>query len=241
MPLKRGPFPTRERNELSRAQARLKMQNGWSRSEPKPDRTDEWQVICLTAPETMLVQRCKRRDSAAFDEVVSQYKTRIHSYISRMLGGSEDAEDLTLEVFVRMYQGLDSFRSEASLNTWLFRIADNLCIDHFRRNQKHRAIAYSLDEPLGANGDESGPGREIADTGSEPYRALANLELSERLEQAIGALPDKLRAVLILHDVEDVPYEEIARIVACPLGTVKSRLFNARVQLRQTLSGYLAE
>ncbi len=189
----------------------------------------------------MLMQRCRRRDAAAFDEVVSRYKVRIHSYISRMLGGSEDAEDLTQEVFVRMYQSLDSFRSEASLATWLFRIANNLCIDHFRRNKKHRAIAYSLDEPLGAGGDEGGLGREISDTGSEPYRALANLELSERLEAAIGALPEKLRAVLILHDVEDVPYDEIARIVACPLGTVKSRLFNARAQLRQKLSGYLAE
>lgn len=199
------------------------------------------QVICLTAPETMLVQRCRRRENAAFDEVVSRHKGRIHSYISRMLGGSEDAEDLTQEVFVRMYQSLDSFRSEASLNTWLFRIANNLCIDHFRRNKKHRAIAYSLDEPQTAGGDEGGAGREISDTAHEPYRALANLELSERLESAIGALPDKLRAVLILHDVEDVPYDEIARIVGCPLGTVKSRLFNARAQLRQKLSGYLVE
>lgn len=189
----------------------------------------------------MLVQRCRRRDAAAFDEVVSRYKTRIHSYISRMLGGGEDAEDLTQEVFVRMYQSLDSFRSEASLSTWLFRIANNLCIDHFRRSKKHQAIAYSLDEPLGANADEGGAAREIADIGSEPYRALASLELSERLESGIGALPEKLRAVLVLHDVEDVPYDEIARILACPLGTVKSRLFNARAQLRQTLSGYLAE
>lgn len=189
----------------------------------------------------MLMQRCKRRDAAAFDEVVSRHKGRIHSYLSRMLGGSEDAEDLTQEVFVRMYQSLDSFRSEASLTTWLFRIANNLCIDHFRRNKKHRAIAYSLDEPLGASGEEGGPGREIADTGSEPYRALANLELSEHLEAAIGTLPEKLRAVLLLHDVEDVPYDEIARIVGCPLGTIKSRLFNARAQLRQQLSGYLAE
>lgn len=189
----------------------------------------------------MLMQRCRRRESAAFDEVVGQYKTRVHSYVSRMLGGSEDAEDLTQEVFVRMYQSMDSFRGEAGLSTWLLRIANNLCIDHFRRAKKHRAIAYSLDAPLGAAGNDGGAGREIADAGNEPYQAAANRELSERLESAIGALPDKLRAVLILHDVEDVPYDEIARIVACPLGTVKSRLFNARVQLRQMLSGYLAE
>lgn len=199
-------------------------------------------MICVTAPESMLMQRCRRRESAAFDEVVSRYKTRVHGYVSRMLGGSEDAEDLTQEVFVRMYQGMDSFRGEAGLSTWLLRIANNLCIDHFRRSKKHRAIAYSLDDPQGgAGGDDNSAGRELPDMGQEPYRALANQELSERLESAIGALPDKLRAVLILHDIEDVPYDEIARIVACPLGTVKSRLFNARVQLRRSLAGYLAE
>ncbi len=189
----------------------------------------------------MLMQRCRRRDHAAFDEVVSRHKGRVHSYIVRMLGGSDDAEDLTQEVFVRMYQSLDSFRSEASLTTWLFRIANNLCIDYFRRNKKHRANAYSLDEPHNNLGDDGAAGREIADTAHEPFRALANLELSERLEGAIGTLPEKLRAVLILHDVEDVPYDEIARIVGCPLGTVKSRLFNARLQLRHKLSVYLAE
>lgn len=198
-------------------------------------------MICLTAPESKLMQRCRQRDAAAFDQVVSRYKTRIHSYISRMLGGSDDAEDLTQEVFVRAYQSLNGFRSEASLTTWLFRIANNLCIDHFRRSKKHRAIAYSLDAPLGEDAEDAGTGREIADMTREPYQALATLELSERLESAIAALPEKLRAVLILHDVEDVPYDEIARIVACPLGTVKSRLFNARAQIRQQISGYLAE
>lgn len=195
-------------------------------------------ALSLSVPEALLVQRCQRRDHAAFDEVVSRYKGRIFNYVFRMVGSSEEAEDITQEVFVRMYQSLDTFRSEASLSTWLFRIANNLCIDHFRRSRKLRAHAYSLDETLGGGDDGERP--EIADTTQEPYRALAQGELSERMEQAISAIPEKLRAVLILHDVEDVPYEEIARIVACPLGTVKSRLFHARMNMRQKISAYLA-
>ena len=195
-------------------------------------------ALSLSAPESLLVQRCRRRDHAAFDQVVSRYKARLFNYVCRMVGSSEEAEDITQEVFVRMYQSLDTFRSDASLSTWLFRIANNLCIDHFRRSRKLRAHAYSLDEPLG--GGDEGERPEIADTTQEPFRALAQGELSERMEQAIAALPEKLRAVLILHDIEDVPYEEIARIVACPLGTVKSRLFHARMHLRQRIAAYLA-
>lgn len=197
-------------------------------------------MICLTASE-MLVQRCRRRDRAAFDELVACYKGRIFSYVSRMLGPGEDAEDVTQEVFVRMYQSLDTFRNEASLSTWLFRIANNLCIDHFRRSKKLRAVAYSLDEPRDGDAEGGGGARELAGTTGEPYPALANAELSARLEEAIALLPDKLRAVLILHDVEGVPYDEIARIVSCPLGTVKSRLFNARAQLRGKLAEYLSD
>lgn len=193
------------------------------------------QVVRLTSPDTLLVERCRRNDQAAFDEVVGRYKNKLYNYISRMVGDSEDAEDLTQEVFVRMFVSLETFRRQSSLSTWLFRIAGNLCIDHFRRTKKHRAIAYSLDET--AEGDENG-GREVADTAFEPQRLLEQSELAAQTERALAQLPEKLRAVVLLHDIEGLPYEEIARIIGCPLGTVKSRLFNARLQLRQRLSAY---
>lgn len=193
------------------------------------------QVVRLTSPDTLLVERCRRNDQAAFDEVVGRYKNKVYNYISRMVGDSEDAEDLTQEVFVRMYVSLETFRRQSSLSTWLFRIAGNLCIDHFRRTKKHRAIAYSLDEAM--EGDESGR-REVADTAFEPQRLLEQGEMAAQTERALAQLPEKLRAVVLLHDIEGLPYEEIARIIGCPLGTVKSRLFNARLQLRQKLSAY---
>ena len=193
------------------------------------------QVLRVPISDLSLVERCRVNDEAAFDEVVSRYKNKVYNYVYRMTGSSDDAEDLTQEVFIRMYLSLDSFRGQSSLNTWLFRIASNLCIDQFRR-QKNKTPAYSLDEPVGQDDQTS---REVADSTYEPHRLLENVEMAEQIQQALTQIPEKLRATLILHDVEGLPYEEIAQIVGCPLGTVKSRLFNARMQLRQQLAGYV--
>jgi RNA polymerase sigma-70 factor (ECF subfamily) len=195
------------------------------------------QVISTLPPDLTLVDRCRRKDRAAFDEVVGRYKNKIYNYVYRMVGNSDDAEDLTQEVFVRMYTSLDSFRRQSSLHTWLFRIAGNLCIDHFRRGKKSRGAAYSLDEPY--PGDDGDGGREVADSTFEPHRLLEQQEMGDQIRAALGLIPEKLRTVLILHDIEDLPYEEIGQIVGCPLGTVKSRLFHARQQLRRRLSGYV--
>jgi RNA polymerase sigma-70 factor (ECF subfamily) len=209
----------------------------------EPEAVGYAQVMRLPCTEKTLVERCRDRDEAAFNEIVGRYKSKVYNYLFRMMGNASDAEDVTQEVFVRLYLSLDSFRSQASLSTWLFRIAGNLCIDHFRRAKKHRAVAYSLDEPVGAEGAESSDGsnrgHEVPDMTYEPHRLLERDETSRQIQLAMDQLPEKLRGVLILHDIEGMPYEEIAQIVGCPLGTVKSRLFNARQHLRQRLAGYI--
>ncbi len=194
------------------------------------------QVVRVPTTDLSLVERCRASDEAAFREIVSRYKVKVHHYIFRMTGSSEDAEDLTQEVFVRLYTSLGTFRGQSSLNTWLFRIAGNLCIDRFRRT-KGRAPAYSLDEPFG---EDDSAGRDIADQTWEPHRLLENGEMAAQIQIALGRLPEKLRTALILHDLEGLPYEEIAQIAGCPLGTVKSRLFNARMQMRGLLTPYLS-
>src|SRR5579871_556291 len=98
--------------------------------------------------DTALVARCQKADITAFNEIVARYKNKIFNYLYRMTGNAEDAEDLTQEVFVRMYTNIASFRAEASLATWLFRIAGNLCVDSFRRSKKERTLVHSLDAPL---------------------------------------------------------------------------------------------
>ena len=192
------------------------------------------QAVRVPLTDSSLLERCRASDDAAFSEVVTRYKAKLYNYVYRMTGSADDAEDLTQEVFIRMYTSIDSFRGQSSLNTWLFRIAGNLCIDRFRRT-KNRNPAFSLDEPLG---DDTGT-QEVADETYAPHRLLENVEMAEQIQAALSKLPDKLRTTLLLHDIEGLPYEEVAEIAGCPLGTVKSRLFNARMQLRQHLSGYL--
>ena len=196
------------------------------------------QVMRAGCADAALIERCRRRDEAAFAEVVARYKNKIYNYVCRMMGNEDDAEDITQEVFIRMYQSLGSFRQQSSLNTWVFRIASNLCIDQFRRRKKHQAIAYSLDDTDDA-GDRAGLDREVPDATYEPQRILANTEMSAQITLALTLLPDKLRAVVLLYDLEELSYEEIARILEIPVGTVKSRLFNARLQLRKRLSEYM--
>jgi RNA polymerase sigma-70 factor (ECF subfamily) len=189
-----------------------------------------------------LIARCQKADIAAFNEIVSRYKGKIYSYVYRMTGNAEDAEDVTQEVFVRMYTNIGSFRAEASLSTWLFRIAGNLCVDNFRRGKKERTLVRSLDAPVASDEDDgSGVGatRDVPDLSNEPDRLFARKELGAHIEAALRKLPPKLRSAVILHDIEGLAYEDIAQTESIPLGTVKSRIFNARVALRQHLRPYL--
>lgn len=201
-------------------------------------------MICLSQTDTALICRCQDNDVAAFDGIVARYKHKIFNYIYRMVGDSDESEDLTQEVFVKTYLAISSFRNESSLNTWLYRIANNLCIDsHRKRARRQNALGgppVSLNEPaMESEGEDAGPGREVADRSFEPYRMLAQQELDTQIKAALARLPLKMRTVVVLHDLEDMPYEQIASVVGCPLGTVKSRLFNARMQLRDLLKPYL--
>ena len=189
-----------------------------------------------------LIARCQKADIAAFNEIVSRYKGKIYNYVHRMSGNAEDAEDLTQEVFVRMYTNIGSFRAEASLSTWLFRIAGNLCVDNFRRTKKDRTLVHSLDAPVASDDDDgSGVGatRDVPDWSAEPDKLFARKELGAHIQSALQKLPPKLRSAVILHDIEGLAYEEIAQAERIPLGTVKSRIFNARVALREHLRPYL--
>ncbi len=187
--------------------------------------------------DSALILRCQANDAAAFNEIVSRYKNKVYNYVCRMVGPGSDAEDLTQETFVRAYLNLRSFQSRAALNTWLFRIATNICIDFRRKTARPKAMTVSL---LRDDYDDDGETeREFPDEKFEPQSVLLNKELGIQLDRAMLALPDKLRTVILLHDIEGLAYEEIAAIVDCPLGTVKSRLFNARMALRQKLGPYV--
>ncbi len=194
------------------------------------------EVVAVADADVRLILRCQSNDAAAFNEIVARYQNKVYNYICRMIGAGVDAEDLAQETFVRAYTNIHSFQSRASLNTWLFRIATNICIDHARRGKRR-----SMTTSLMAEDDETGESVEceFPDSRFDPQAVLMNAELGVELDRALAELPEKLRAVVVLHDMEGLPYDEIAGVVDCPLGTVKSRLFNARMALRQKLAPYL--
>lgn len=184
------------------------------------------------ASELALVERCRKQDSEAFGKIVDAYQHRVFGFVRRMVPDAEEASDISQEVFIRAYQGLVRFDGRSSLRTWLFRIAYNLCVDRARKVDRtppeSRIDAAEEDQPM-----------EFPDSRWDPESLVMSDELFAVVEAAIGTMSDKLRSVLLLHDREDLAYEEIAQALELPVGTVKSRLFLARAHLQQALNGYM--
>jgi RNA polymerase sigma-70 factor, ECF subfamily len=184
-----------------------------------------------------LVARAKSRDYDAFEELIRLYKDRIYNYVSRMLRDPTEAEDIAQETFIRAFQSLPSFRGVSSFQTWLYRIAGNLAIDCARRRKRRDHQSMSLDEPVGAEDGEMV--RELPDPGHGPEGTAEASEIQREVLKAVAELSPKLRPVLVLYDLQGLSYQDIAEILNCPLGTVKSRLFNARAQLKELLGSRL--
>lgn len=187
-----------------------------------------------TAAEQALIDRSRRRDLDAFAKIVDAYQARIFGFVKRMIRNDEEAQDVTQEVFIKAFQAMHRFDGRSSLRTWLFKIAHNLCVDRVRRHD--RAPSSSS---LTAMSDEDET-IDLPDTRWSPEDVVLNDELASVVEHAIETMSDKLRTVLLLHDKEDMAYEEIAAAVDVPVGTVKSRLFLARAHLQKHLSAYFA-
>lgn len=188
--------------------------------------------------EEALVERCKRGEREAFDTVVELYKDKIVTYLAYMVGDEEEAQDLAQEVFVKAYLAIGKFRGDCSLQTWLYRIAHNLGIDHMRR-RKRSPEQVSLDAPVQLEKGEVE--RQWAGEACDPVEEAERGELAAMVREAVMRLPEKLRAVVILHDLQQMTYEEVAKVLGCPVGTVKSRLFHARSKLREILGPMLGE
>jgi RNA polymerase sigma-70 factor (ECF subfamily) len=187
------------------------------------------------AADLVLVQRAQQGDMPAYDELVRRYQERVYATIYHMTGNHEDAGDLAQETFIKGFTALKTFKGDSSFYTWVYRIAVNKTINFVkqRKNKSH----------LSLNGfdfhAEHDPGMVSLVSDKTPRREAGLAELQEQLNSALQKLSPVHRLVVALHDVQGLPHEEIATIMDCNIGTVRSRLFYARQQLQALLSDYL--
>src|SRR3981189_946433 len=185
--------------------------------------------------ETELVRRAREGDLPAYDELVKRYQERIYATVYHMTANHEDANDLAQEAFIKAFQALKSFKGGSSFYTWVYRIAVKKTIN-FLKQRKNKA-QMSLDD-LDFN-VEHDPDLVALISEKTPRREVNLAELQEKLNAALQKLSEPHRLVVTLHDVQGLSHEEIAKIVDCNIGTVRSRLFYARQQLQGYLSDYL--
>jgi len=198
--------------------------------------------------EIELLRKAQHGDRSAYGQLVVAYQDRLYNALLRLVGDFDEARELTQEAFTRGLMKLQSFRGDASPYTWLFRIAVNLAISHLRKVQRHRV--FSLDSPSpngnGRRHDRDDQAASLADRiakaqGELPPDALETRERHEQVLAALGRLDAEYRAVLVMRDIEGFDYQQMADVLALPLGTLKSRLFRARLALRDELRAYLSE
>jgi RNA polymerase sigma-70 factor (ECF subfamily) len=187
------------------------------------------------ADEGVLVQRARQGNLEAYDELVQRYQERIYATVYHMTSNHEDANDLAQESFIKAFQALKSFKGGSSFYTWLYRIAVNKTIN-FLKQRKNRIHLSLNDLDFNAEHDPD----LVAFVSDKTPRRDANLsELQEKLNTALMKLSEPHRLVVVLHDVQGLSHEEIAKVMDCNIGTVRSRLFYARQQLQAWLSDYL--
>ena len=182
-----------------------------------------------------LVRRCVAGDADAWESFVRSYHRRVYNLCYRFCGSSSDAEDLTQDVFIKMYRSLESYDVErGSLTTWMTTLTRNLLVDHFRRTRQDR-LTDSLDTPQSA--EEEGPtlGDKLQDPRRPPDRGVEAREAREQVHSALQKLSPDLREAVILRDIQDMDYREIAQILRVPEGTVKSRINRGRTELARLL------
>ncbi|MBY0522619.1 MAG: sigma-70 family RNA polymerase sigma factor [Gemmataceae bacterium] len=198
--------------------------SGTERSPPASQRQST-----VSADDHRLINECLRGRSAAFGELIRRYQDRLFNSVYRLVDNAEDAQDVVQETFLNAYKSLDNFKGDAEFFTWLYRIAYNTAVS-LRRKQK---VALSID--AGRNG-EGGVEPLDGSVGNQPGHALEKAEQEKRIQDALNRLSPEHRAVLILKDMEGQKYEAIADILQVPIGTIRSRLHRARMELRDVLN-----
>ena len=182
----------------------------------------------MAAEETQLIRLARAGDRDAFAQLLERYEKPVYHQALRMVGHSEDAADLTQEVFLKVWQGLPGFQGDSAFSTWLYRLTSNACIDFLRREKRRRGTLSLDDQELDLSA-------QLSDPAPAPQQALEQRELQRALEAGLAQLSDEHRQVLVLRELNGLSYEEIAQALGLSPGTVKSRIARARLSLAKFL------
>ena len=177
--------------------------------------------------EKELIARLQARDEAAFEELIRQYEKKVYSLCARMCGNAEDAEEAAQDAFLALWRGIDRFRQESSLSTWIYRLASNACIDLMRRKKKGAGSVSLDDEELFVDAVDPAP---------QPHEEAERRETQRLLQEGLLSLPAEYRSILLLREIEGLSYSEISAALDLELGTVQSRISRGRTLLRNFLS-----
>lgn len=181
-----------------------------------------------------LMLRVKEGDTRAFEELVTIHQHAVIGTVAKMLGHPDDAEDIAQQVFIRIWKSAKRYEPQAKFTTWLFTITRNLVFNEMRRRQRKPAVSMNEREDdfhIGTPDDSS----------KNPDQSILQRELEDAIDRAIQELPEKQRMAVVLRRYEDMPYEEIGEILILSLPAVKSLLFRARTQLKDSLQSYLGQ
>jgi len=171
----------------------------------------------------LLVRRVQHGDRKAFDLLVVKYQHKIASLVGRFVHDAADVQDVTQEAFIKAYRGLGNFRGDSAFYTWLYRIAINTAKNHLT-SRSRRASEFAVDVDDAVHFESAGSLHDVAD----PYRETASEEIGQVIRATIDGLPYELQTAITLREFKGMSYEEIATVMECPVGTVRSRIFRAR-------------
>ena len=203
-----------------------------ARPNPRNPKTLEYTSRPVPLEDLELVEKVKSGDMGAYADLVRKYQDRVFNACWRICGHREDARDLTQEAFLKGLEGISGFRQQSGFYTWIFRVAVNLALSHRRKAGTHRTVSLDQDGAGGTQAD--GLARRVEHHGAEdPVSSAGDSELQGLVVRALQALRDDQRAIVVLRDIEGFDYHEIGEILDIPTGTVKSRLFRARMSLRR--------
>ena len=183
-----------------------------------------------------LVRAAQKGDMVAFEELVARHRDKIYARAYSMMRNEEEAIDLSQEAWVKAWQRLKQFQGESSFVTWMTRIAINLCLDHLRKQKRHRAESIEMMEE-----ESGGVERQMPVVTVNPTEGLERIEVRQRIDKALNQLSYEHRTVLILHEFEQLEYKEIAKRMECSIGTVMSRLFYARRRMANLMASFKRE